>query len=82
MVLEKRERADYAENELRAFDAPYNYFMERLELARFLNRNEKKEAVTLVYQELIKEFESMSKQSLSTHRHIIKKAKEELAVQV
>ncbi|WP_350287792.1 hypothetical protein [uncultured Croceitalea sp.] len=80
MAFEKIGEIKEAEKLLRQFDAPYNYFMERLELARFLVRNDKNEDALVVYRELVSESESMSKQSLRAHRHILKKAKEELGV--
>ncbi|WP_350293898.1 hypothetical protein [uncultured Croceitalea sp.] len=78
MALEKNGDLKKAEVFLRNFDAPYNYFMERLELARFLVRIYKIEDGKGVYQEMVNESENMSKQNLRNNRHLIKKAKEEL----
>lgn len=78
MAFEKIGNIAEAEKLLRQFDAPYNYFMERLELARFLVRNDKREDALVVYGELVAESENMSKQSLRANKSILKKAKEEL----
>lgn len=78
MALEKNGDLKRAEVFLRNFDAPYNYYMERLELARFLVRINKIEDGKDVYREMVNESENMSKQSLRNNRHLMKKAKEEL----
>ena len=78
MALEKEGDIERAESFLRNFDAPYNYYMERLELARFLIRNDKIKDGKIIYQEMVTESENMSKQNLRNTRSIIKKAKEEL----
>ena len=80
MALEKEGNASKAEQILRTFDAPYSNFMERLELARFLHRNDKKSDAKEVYQEMVSESENMSKPSYRLNRELIKKAKEELAL--
>ncbi len=78
MALEKLGKIDDAEKWLYSFDAPYNYYMERLELARFYARNNKKDLAKSVYEEMVNEAENMSKQSLRTNKLLIRKAKEEL----
>lgn len=78
MALEKNGDLARAEIFLKNFNAPYNYYMERLELARFLVRNNKIEDGREVYQEMVNESENMSRQSLRNNRLIIRKAKEEL----
>lgn len=78
MALEKEGDVLKAEETLRTFDAPYSNFMERLELARFLRRNNKNPEAKEIYQEMVSESESMSKQSYRLNRELIKKAKEEL----
>lgn len=79
MALEKVDKIIEAEEWLSSFDAPYSYYMERLELARFYSRNDKREEGKIVYQEIKDESENMSKQSFKTNRQIIIKAIEELA---
>lgn len=79
MALEKTENITEAEVWLKTFDAPYNYFMERLELARFYLRNDKIQNAKAVYQDIKNESENMSKQSFKINRSVIKKAIEELS---
>ena len=79
MALEKTENITEAEVWLKTFDAPYNYFMERLELARFYVRNDKIQNAKAVYQDIKNESENMSKQSFKINRSVIKKAIEELS---
>ncbi|THV59108.1 hypothetical protein EZV76_09735 [Flagellimonas alvinocaridis] len=79
MALEKRNDPISAEEYLRAFDAPYSNYRERLELARFLIRQDRMADGKLVYQEMISESESMSKQSYRMNRELVKKIKEEFA---
>lgn len=78
MALEKEGDIERAESFLRNFDAPYNYYMERLELGRFLIRNDKIGDGKIVYEEMVTESENMSKQNLRKNRLLIRKAKEEL----
>nr|WP_165770004.1 hypothetical protein [Allomuricauda parva] len=80
MALEKGGNIVKSEEILRTFDAPYSNFMERLELARFLIRNNKLEEGRTVYQEIVSESENMSKQSYRLNRDLIKKSKEELSL--
>ena len=79
MALEKIGEIDNAESFLKNFDAPYNYYMERLELARFLIRNNKHEEGEKVYKEIVDESDNMSRQSFKNNKLLIRKAKEELA---
>lgn len=79
LSLEKNGDIETAEGQLRLFDAPYNYYMERLELARFLVRNNKLNDGITVYREMVNESENMSKLSFRNNKSFIKKAKEELA---
>jgi len=79
MALEKSDKIMESEVWLKTFDAPYNYFMERLELARFYVRNDKIQNVKAVYQDIKNESENMSKQSFKINKNIIKKAIEELS---
>ena len=65
MALENVEKIEKAESVLRNFDAPYNYYMERLELARFLVRNKKIKEGKIVYQQMVEESDNMSKKRLS-----------------
>ena len=78
MALEKVEKIEKAESVLRNFDAPYNYYMERLELARFLVRNKKIKEGKIVYQEMVEESDNMSKKGFRTNKILLKKASEEL----
>lgn len=77
LALEKTGGIELAEEYLRIFDAPYSNFNERLELSRFLVRQNKIEEAKEVLQEMISESEHMSRQSFRTNREVIKKAKEE-----
>ena len=78
LALEKTGKIEEAETYLIKFDAPYNYYMERLELARFFVRQRENEKARNTYQEIVDEAENMSRQSYRTNRVLIKKAKEEL----
>jgi Uncharacterized protein conserved in bacteria containing a divergent form of TPR repeats len=82
LALEKTGNMASAEEYLRVFDAPYSNFNERLELSRFLVRQNKIEEAKEVLQEMISESEHMSRQSFKTNREAIKKAKEEFAALV
>ncbi len=77
MALEKEVELHRAEELLNTFDAPYSNFMERLELARFLIRNNKLTEGKAVYNEMLAEAENMSKSSSRANRGFIKKAREE-----
>ncbi|MEO1548530.1 MAG: hypothetical protein AAFU74_17435 [Bacteroidota bacterium] len=77
MALEKEGELHRAEELLNTFDAPYSNFMERLELARFLIRNNKLTEGKAVYNEMLAEAENMSKSSSRANRGFIKKAREE-----
>jgi len=78
LTLEKKENFDAAEARLRLFDAPYNYYEQRLQLALFLIRRENPKAASEVLQEIVNEAENMSKQSYRSNRLFIKQAKDEL----
>ncbi|WP_161992013.1 tetratricopeptide repeat protein [Flagellimonas algicola] len=78
LTLEKMGNAQSAEEVLRTFDAPYSSFSERLELARFLQRQNKPEDAKELYQEMVSEFENMSKPNFRQNRHLIKIIREEL----
>ena len=82
LTLEQKGQLQAAEEQLRRFDAPYNYYQQRLELARFLVRCENKADAKTIYQEIVDESENMSKQSLRANRAVFKLAKEELSVLV
>ncbi|MEX0359558.1 MAG: hypothetical protein AB3N10_01090, partial [Allomuricauda sp.] len=78
LTLEKLGNIQAAEEVLRTFDAPYSNFTERLELARFLKRQEKFGDAKDLYQEMVSEFENMSKPNFRQNRNLIKTVKEEL----
>lgn len=78
MALEKIGEPEKAEEQLRIFDAPYSNFMERLELSRFLVRQNKLDEGKTIYNEMISESENMSRQTYRMNKNIINKAKEEL----
>lgn len=78
LSLEKHGDLDLAEEVLRTFDAPYSNFIERLELGRFLTRQNRPSDAKEIYQEMLGEAENMSKQNLRQHRDTIKKVREEL----
>ncbi|WP_422350515.1 PLDc N-terminal domain-containing protein [Flagellimonas sp.] len=78
LTLEKMGKMQAAEEVMRTFDAPYSNFSERLELARFLQRQGKLEDAKELYQEMVSEFENMSKPNFRQNRHLIKIIREEL----
>ena len=77
ITLEQLGKLEEAEKWLATFDAPYNYYEERLELARFFKRNGKLDLAKNVYTDLLVEAQNMSKQSYRTHRNTINQAREE-----
>jgi len=78
LALDKKGDYATAEEQFRLFDARYNYYEERLALARFLIRRNKQIDAKEVLQGLINESENMSKQSFRTNKFFIRQAKEEL----
>ena len=79
LALEKTGNVEKAEEVLKSFNAPYSRYMERIELAKFYDRNGKLENSKEILEEILTESEGMSKQSLRQHRILIKKARELLA---
>lgn len=78
-ALERKGDLDLAEEQFRSFDAPYNYYHQRLEFAKFLMRVQKDDEAKQLLQEIANESESMSRQSYRANRLTIKLVKEELA---
>lgn len=78
MALDKTGNHQLAEEILRHFDSPYSNFMERLELCKFLIRQDKKEEAKDILQEMVLEAENMSNPNYRKNRELIKRAKEEL----
>lgn len=78
-MLEKEGSNLEAEEQFRLFDAPYNYYAERLELAQFLLRRDKKEDAQQVLREIETESRNMSKENYRNNKQAIKVAKEILA---
>ena len=76
-ALEKKNEMEASEKQFRLFDAPYNYYAQRLELARFLVRRGKLADAKAIYQGILDESENMSRQSYRANRVSIKLAKEE-----
>lgn len=76
LALEKGGNSDEAETILKTFDAPYARYHERLELAKFYQRNGKTAAAQELLKEIVAESENMSKSSYRQNRMLIKKAKE------
>ena len=79
MALDKMGRSDEAERQLLFFDAPYNYYPQRLELARLFRRRHKNEKALEVYKEMVKESENMSKQSYKANKNVLQIARQELS---
>nr|WP_299388368.1 PLDc N-terminal domain-containing protein [Allomuricauda sp.] len=78
LTMEKNGDLKLAEETLRSFDTPYSNFPERLELARFLVRQDKAEMAKEIYGEMVTESENMSKPNFRQNRSLIKMAQEEL----
>ncbi|QCW99203.1 hypothetical protein FGM00_03380 [Aggregatimonas sangjinii] len=76
LALEKKGELAKAERYLVTFDAPYNRYPERLELAEFYIRNAENEKAKIVLNEIIVESEALSKEGLKENRLTIKKVKE------
>lgn len=76
LALEKKGEVTNAERYLVTFDAPYNRYPERLELAEFYIRNSESEKAKLLLSEIIVESEALSKEGLRENRLTIKKVKE------
>lgn len=64
-----------AEKNLRALDVRYSNYQERLVLAQFLVEREKHEEAKVLVEELLKEFNYMSKPNLKIHRTTIAEVK-------
>jgi len=77
ITLEKVGKLEEAEKWLTSFNAPYNYYKERLELARFYKRIGKSDLSKNVYGDLLSESQNMSKQSYRANRSSIKQAIQE-----
>ena len=76
LALEKIGKVEQAETYLAKFDAPYSRYEERLELAKFHNRNAKSDRAAELLNGIVRESEGMSKVSYLQNRIWIKKAKE------
>ena len=77
MTLEKVGKLEEAERWLATFDAPYNYYEERVALGRFYKRIGKSDLAKNIYTDILLEAENMSKQSHRANRMSIKEAREE-----
>ncbi|NKI33387.1 PLDc N-terminal domain-containing protein [Croceivirga thetidis] len=75
-ILEKEGAYSEAEEQFRLFDAPYNYYAQRLELAQFLLRRDKKEDAEQVLQEIETEAQNMSRENYRNNKQTIKAARE------
>lgn len=76
LALEKEGDIEKAEKFLILFDAPYSYYEERLELAKFYIRNRQLEKSKVLLSEMVFESERMSKISYRQNSKVIKKIKE------
>ena len=65
-----------AEEEFYKFDAPYNYYQERVALADFLIRNHKHDKAKIVLNDFLEEAENLSKTSKRDNKQAITKARE------
>ncbi|WP_052188247.1 hypothetical protein [Cellulophaga sp. Hel_I_12] len=76
LALEKEGNIDKAEEFLAYFDAPYSYYEERFELAKFYIRNGNLKKARTLLEELVTESERMTKTSYRQNSGTLKQIKE------
>ncbi|WP_341220933.1 tetratricopeptide repeat protein [Polaribacter atrinae] len=74
LALEQKGKIELAENQLRKIDVRYSHYSERLELSKFLIRNNKIAAAKEVLTEVITEINAMTNVNAKKHRSILSEA--------
>ena len=74
LALEQKGELELAEIQLRKIDIRYSHYDERLELSKFLIRNNKKEAAKEILTEVITEINAMTNANAKKHRSILSEA--------
>ena len=75
LALEKRGELELAEIQLRKIDIRYSHYSERLELSKFLIRNNKKDAAKEILTEVITEINAMTNANARKNRSILSEAR-------
>ncbi|WP_165732551.1 hypothetical protein [Polaribacter sp. 20A6] len=75
LALEQKGELELAEIQLRKIDIRYSHYNERLELSKFLIRNNKKEAAKEILTEVITEINAMTNANARKNRNILSEAR-------
>jgi len=78
LALEQKDSLENAEIQLRKLDIRYSNYNERLELSKFLSRQNKTAASKEILKEIIAEINTMTKVNARKHRNILTEAEKKL----